>query len=150
MTIVDLRHAPQHFDAVADRIWRAWWEPNGAALADVEGALRGSLGPTGFPFSLIAVVDGVFAGTASAIASDLEARPDLGPWVAALWVEPAFRGQGIGEALMAEAVAQLRRQGFDKIYLCARAPLRQYYLARGAMLVEQGVGADQLDVFVLA
>lgn len=149
MNIVDLRDAPQHFDAVADRIWRAWWEPNGAALADVETALSESLGPAGFPFSLIAVVDGVFAGTASAIASDLEARPNLGPWIAALWVEPTYRGQGVGEALILEAVARLRAQGFDKIYLCARARLRQYYLARGAMLLEQGVGGDELDIFVL-
>lgn len=149
MDIVDLRDATQHFDAAADRIWRAWWEPNGATLAEVETALSGSLGPDRFPFSLIASAEGKFAGTVSAIASDLDERPELGPWIAALWVEPAFRGQGVGEALMAEAVNRLRAQGFDKIYLCAQAKLRQYYLARGVTLLEQGVGEDKLDIFVL-
>ena len=31
--ISDLRQCPAFFDTVADRIWRAWWEPGGYPLA---------------------------------------------------------------------------------------------------------------------
>jgi hypothetical protein len=30
--ISDLRQQPVFFDAVADRVWRAWWKPNGHPL----------------------------------------------------------------------------------------------------------------------
>ena len=32
-TISDLRQCPEFFDTVAERIWRAWWEPDGHPLA---------------------------------------------------------------------------------------------------------------------
>lgn len=149
MIIVDLREAPQHFATIADRLYRAWWADSGAALTDVEAALMGSLGATDFLFGLISNVEGDFAGTVSAIASDVAERPELGPWIAALWVEPERHGQGIGEQPMAHAVARLRRQGFEKVYLCAQASLRSYYLERGATLIEDCVGEDGLDIFVL-
>lgn len=40
------------------------------------------------------------AGTAALIRSDLETRPDLTPWLAGLWVQPAFRGRGHATALV--------------------------------------------------
>lgn len=40
------------------------------------------------------------AGTAALIRSDLEARPDLTPWLAGLWVQPAYRGRGHAAALV--------------------------------------------------
>jgi predicted N-acetyltransferase YhbS len=148
--ITDLRAAPDYFEIAADRIWRAWWAADGATLADVQAALAQSLSPDAVPFSLIASADGLFAGTISAIDCDLPERADLSPWLAALWVEPEFRGQGIGDALMADALAQLRAQGVDRIYLCAQVQLRQYYTKRGAKLIDERVGADGLDVFELA
>ncbi len=48
------------------------------------------------------------AGTAALVRTDLEARPDLTPWLAWLCVEPAFRGRGYATALVrhVEAFAQ--------------------------------------------
>ena len=39
-------------------------------------------------------------GTAGLVRSDLESRPDLTPWLAGLWVEPAFRRRGHATALV--------------------------------------------------
>jgi GNAT superfamily N-acetyltransferase len=39
-------------------------------------------------------------GTAALIRTDLETRPDLTPWLAGLYVEPAFRGRGYATALI--------------------------------------------------
>ncbi len=47
-------------------------------------------------------------GTAAMIRTDLETRLDLTPWLAGLFVEPAFRGRGYATALIrrVEAFAQ--------------------------------------------
>jgi GNAT superfamily N-acetyltransferase len=39
-------------------------------------------------------------GTAGLVRSDLDTRPDLTPWLAGLFVEPAFRGRGHATALI--------------------------------------------------
>ncbi|WP_052731855.1 GNAT family N-acetyltransferase [Devosia geojensis] len=96
--IVDLRAARWFRDIVAERIWRAWWAPYGAALSDVEAALDECLAPGDPPFTLVARAGERFLGTVSGITSDLDARPQLSPWIAALWVEPDERSRGIGGA----------------------------------------------------
>jgi hypothetical protein len=78
-TISDLRQCPAFFDTVADRIWRAWWEPGGYPLAHVATRLRESMSDTPIPFALVAHDGERFLGTTSVIESDLEERPQLTP-----------------------------------------------------------------------
>ncbi len=47
-------------------------------------------------------------GTASPEREDLEARPDLSPWLAGVYVEPAFRGRGYATALVRRVEAFAR------------------------------------------
>src|SRR5690348_1296013 len=91
-TISDLRQQPEFFDSVADRIWRAWWEPNGDPLDTVRGRLAENMQHAPIPMALVAHDGRTFLGTASLIASDLDKRPELTPWVAAVWVEVSARG----------------------------------------------------------
>lgn len=148
MNILDLRDAPEHTAHVADRLWRTWWGPAGAALEEVEAALAEVLAANEFPFTLISVTDGDFSGTVTAVASDFDERPNLGPWIAALWVEPDYRGRGLADALVMAALERLAQLGYGTVYLCAKPPLRDYYCKRGWQLLEQEVGADGLDVFL--
>ncbi len=145
--ILDLREKPQFFDGVADRIWNAWWRQSGASLNDVETALSAVVSSVGFPFTLIAVEGDDFAGTVTCIETDISARPQLGPCVAALWVEPARRGCGLGNRLVEAALERLVAAGFEDAYLAARRPLRSYYRGLGWHLVEEEVGDDSLDIF---
>jgi len=149
VTIQDLNDAPEFKAIVADRIWQAFWRPYGAALTDVETALADVLAGGAFPFSLVAADDEGFTGTVTAIESDLAARPLLSPWIAALWVEPDRRGQGIAEALVNAATARLFAQGRSSLYLCAKPPMRGFYQRLKWGLIEQDVGPDGLDVFTL-
>ena len=148
MTLDDLRDVPAYRATVANRIWNAFWRPNGAPLSAVEAALDGVTAAADYPsFTLVAHEDGVFLGTVTAIKVDIEARPELGPCVAALWVEVAARRKGIGMALMNAACQRLANAGFAVAYLPARRHLRDYYSARGWTLIESDVGDDRLDVF---
>jgi predicted N-acetyltransferase YhbS len=150
MIIGDLREQLVYRPLVADRIWRAWWEPSGATLADVEDALGAVIAAEDFPFTLVAHSGGRFVGTVTAIQSDIAARPDLGPCIAALWVEPEMRGQSVGQALVHVALERLAGLGRSEVYLAAKPPLHGYYADQGWTLRERGVGDDGLDVFARA
>ncbi|MHA6299313.1 GNAT family N-acetyltransferase [Devosia sp. CAU 1758] len=146
--IVDLRDAPQFFDTVADRIWRAWWEPDGETLADVEAALHAVASAIGYPFTLVATRDGRFLGTVTSIVDDIDARPHLGPCLAALWVEPDARGQGIAGAMAEALISRLADTGFERVYLSAKPIMRDYYRERGWTMIESDIDRDHQDVFV--
>jgi GNAT superfamily N-acetyltransferase len=146
--ISDLRQQPKFFEPVADRIWQAWWEPNGHPLAYIKGRLEENLQDTPIPMALVAHHSGTFLGTASVIASDLDERPKLTPWVAAVWVEEIARGHGIGAALIEHAAQACFALGFPRAYLCARARMTRFYEGLGWTLIERRVGPHQLNVFV--
>ncbi len=147
-TIRDLRDEPGHLPTVANRIWRAWWEPYGSGLSDLEQGLAEVAAAKDYPsFTLVALEQGRFLGTVTGIKDDIEARPELGPCVAALWVEEAERRRGIGKALIDAACTRFAASGFSQAYLAAKPPLRDFYSRVDWTLVESAVGDDNLDVF---
>jgi predicted N-acetyltransferase YhbS len=146
--IVDLKQAPHVFDAVADRIWRTWWQRDGYELADVEAALREVILAQSYPFTLVAVRAGRFLGTVTSIMSDIAARPEWGPCLAALWVEPEARRQGIGAALAEALMLRLATLDFERVYLSAQPHMRAYYLLGGWTMIDSDIDKDHQDVFV--
>lgn len=146
--ILDLKHAPQLLHTVADRIWRAWWVHDDRRLTEVEAALQDVMDAEDFPFTLVALEGGRFVGTVTSIASDIAARPDLGPCLAALWVEPESRGRAIGERLSEALTHRLAHQGFERVYLSAEPGMRAYYLTRGWTMIDSDIDRDHQDVYI--
>ncbi len=147
-TIVDLRERPEFLDTVADRIWHAWWKDRGLPLGHIVHRLGDSTNPDPIPFALVARDGERFLGTASVISSDLEDRPELTPWVAAVWVDPEYRTLEIGRALVTRAATDAFALGFDRIYLCAAKSRHNFYVRQGWVPIEQDVGARNLSVFM--
>jgi GNAT superfamily N-acetyltransferase len=147
-TISDLRQRPEFFDTVAIRIWKAWWEAEGTPLDYIFGRLRENMSETPIPFALVAHDGEAFLGTSSVIAADLAERPQLTPWVAAVWVEPEARGRGIGAALVERAAQDCFALDFARAYLCARPRMLGFYQRLGWTPRERQVGRHGLDVFV--
>jgi GNAT superfamily N-acetyltransferase len=147
-TISDLRQQPAFFDTVADRIWQQWWQPNGYSLDHIKGRLAENMQDKPIPLALVAHDGTAFLGTASVIAADLDERPDLTPWVAAVWVEESARGHGVGGALVDAAARACFALGFERAYLCARVRMTSFYERLGWTLIERRVGPHQLNVFV--
>lgn len=92
--------------AVSDWIWMEWarYEP-GVSRADSDASVRAALHGARMPYFVVARAAGVPVGCASIVASDLPTRPDLGPWLANVYVHPAWRGRGLGTALTKSAMA---------------------------------------------
>ena len=147
-SISDLRQRPEFFDIVADRIWQEWWEPSGYPLAYITGRVKEDLQDTPIPLALVAHEGGSFLGTASVIASDLDERPELTPWIAAVWVEESARGHGVGAALVDAAARACFASGFPRAYLCSRARMIGFCERLGWTLIERRVGPHQLNVFM--
>jgi GNAT superfamily N-acetyltransferase len=147
-TISDLRQCPEFFDLVADRIWHAWWKARGYPLDHIRERLTENMNQRPIPLALVAHDGGRFLGTASAIASDLEERPQFSPWVAAVWVEPTARRRGIGAMLVDRAAETCFALGVERAYLCARAERAGFYERLGWRQIENDVGQFHLGVFI--
>tara|TARA_R110002020_G_scaffold215074_1_gene422192 strand:- start:1598 stop:2083 length:486 start_codon:yes stop_codon:yes gene_type:complete len=147
LQILNLREAPQFIPDIADRLWHAWWRHDGHPPSAVVDALNEVVAAADFPFTLVALQDGAFAGTVTAIASDLDERPELGPWIAALWVEPACRGTGIARTLVEQATATMFAQGHRHVYLYAMPQLQPFYLGMGWNLREERFGKMGIDIY---
>jgi N-acetylglutamate synthase-like GNAT family acetyltransferase len=148
-TISDLRQRPEFLDIVAMRIWQAWWRETGQPLDYIAGRLqRENLNADPIPFALVAHDGAEFLGTSSVITADLPERPQLTPWVAAVWVEPQARRRGVGAALVERAALDCFALGMVSAYLCARRERASFYERLGWIPVEHDVGPHRLDVFI--
>lgn len=67
------------------------------------------------------------------------------PCIGHLYVSPAHRGQGIGKALLEDALQILSSEGWDTAYLWCRPALSQYYRDQGWSIITQS-----LDVIVMS
>jgi GNAT superfamily N-acetyltransferase len=56
-------------------------------------------------------------GTASLVHEDLESRQDLTPWLASVYVDPPFRGQGHARSLVRAIEATARARGVGRFWL---------------------------------
>jgi GNAT superfamily N-acetyltransferase len=146
--ISDLRQRPEFFDTVADRIWRAWWKEIGTPVDYISGRLHENMNAEPLPIALVAHDGAEFLGTSSVITSDLEQRPQLTPWVAAVWVDPQHRTRGVGSALVERATRDCFALGIARAHLCARPALTEFYQRLGWIPIERGVGEHSLTVFI--
>ena len=145
--IVDLRERPQHVDAVAERIWRAFWRRKDKSLKAIRDGLENFLEPgERIPFALVAERDGLVCGNALVIENDEPSRLELTPWLAALWVDKAVRRQGIAASLLEEAIRRSAALGMENLYLTARPQLRAFYSRLGWQPIEDDVGEERLTL----
>lgn len=147
--ISDLRQQPAFFDAVADRIWQAWWKPQGYPLDHITTGLAESMKGERIPFAIVAHDGGKFLGSTLGIKSDMDDRPQYSPWVAAVWVEPQHRLQQVGRSLVGHAAKTLFARGFARIHLCSAARRLNFYTRQGWVPIEQDVGKHRQTVYIM-
>ena len=150
LTISNLQLFSEFKSIVADRIWNEWWRPHGQLFQVVMDFFDELPDARGIPFGLVAHDNGKYMGNVLGVASDLDERPELSPWVGALWVEPEFRRQGVAAALVKAALDEIFAVGHELAFLCATVDKRQMYQRQGWVLIGENVGEGRLDVFEFA
>jgi GNAT superfamily N-acetyltransferase len=102
-------------------LWRydAFLKEDGFSLADSEAQLtKLATAPEGPETALIARVGGRVAGICLLVMHELEsAHSDLSPWLASLYVDPGFRGQGVARRFVAAIEDHARRRGVARLHL---------------------------------
>lgn len=117
MQIVDLNTAPQHIAQLAAWHHRQWsyLDPDKTLeqrIEDLRGHLRGAAVPRTF-----VAIDDELLGSASLIEDDMDTHPELTPWLASVFVDPAQRQRGVGAALVKAAMAAAAQAGLNTLWL---------------------------------
>ncbi len=94
--------------------WGPYYGPNGPG--DAERDLGSYANRDRIPVGLVAFAADTLVATAALKPASLPTHTHLTPWLGALLVAPAHRGQGIATALIAAAEDEARRLGFHHLY----------------------------------
>ena len=79
--------------------------------------LRSECGHREIPTTVVAFDGPQLIGSAMIIPQDMDTHPHLTPWLASVFVAPAFRGQGIGATLVRRIMDEARALGVKRFYL---------------------------------
>jgi GNAT superfamily N-acetyltransferase len=124
--IVSTYARPDLVPAAARLCWDEFWGPRGRTLEESIALVQTTLTPFDLPRTFVALDDREPVGTASLVALDFEARPDLTPWLAAVVVAPHARGRGHASALVRAVEADARARGLEHLWLYTRNAERLY------------------------
>ena len=118
MKIINLADAPEHIPTIA--AWhQAQWgylNPGGTLESRIERMQRFLKGAA-IPAMYICVDGKHLVGTAALVESDMDSHPELSPWLASVYVNPAYRKRGVGAALVKHVVKQASANGYSLLYL---------------------------------
>lgn len=122
-----------HIDSIADHLdlvetiarwhWGEWGrhDPNGSLEAWTEG-LRQRTHRDRIPTIYVGLGErGRLLGTVALVEHDMSTHVELSPWLAGLYVDPGFRGWGIGAQLTRHATAAAAKLGVTRLYLYTRS-----------------------------
>ncbi|MCK6549896.1 GNAT family N-acetyltransferase [Myxococcota bacterium] len=98
------------------REWRHLYPP-GWTVDVAARELLAAPDARGLPRTLVAVDGDDVLGSVSLVADDLPTHPELGPWLASLFVVEAARGRGVGRALVAGIIEEARGLGLTELSL---------------------------------
>jgi len=133
--IVPLYQFPQYADRVIDWLWQAFGpEQPRAFFADI---IHHSQTPGALPLTFIALDKGKLLGTVGLWRCDLISRQDLTPWLAALYIDEAARGKGLGGIMQEHVMGAAQQAGFDALYLYSAC--RDYYERFGWEYIGDGL-----------
>ena len=101
------------------------------------------------PRVFVICIDSFPVGMVSVKENDMRSRPDLSPWLSALYVMPEYRKTGIGRRLIEHAKEYARSLGYTVIYLFIDASdesrLTTYYENLGWVYVGESSDNDGLN-----
>ena len=117
MQILNLKNEPHHISTLAEWHHNEWsyLNPAGSIEKRIE-KMQSYLGADLIPSTFIAK-ETELLGSAAIVDSDMDTRPELFPWLASVFVAPAYRNQGIGSSLVKHVSQKAQEAGIEALYL---------------------------------
>lgn len=126
--VLPIAEARRDLPIFASWLWMKWGQHRGRPPARTLAYISEWAEGKTLPFGYVAYADGLPAGIAGVVISDLDSRPDLSPWLASVFVRPDARGHGIASAIVEANARQAARRGHATLWL--HTPDQQRLYAR--------------------
>jgi len=78
------------------------------------------------PATYFAEIDGNLAGSATILDDDMSTHPELGPWLASVFVSPQYRHRGIATALVRKIMQHAKQANVETLFLYTPGQERLY------------------------
>jgi GNAT superfamily N-acetyltransferase len=143
LSIEYLADYPQYLPVVAEWVYTEWGHHNPAlTLQDYDTAFRKHLVRSSIPLTMVALWDGLPAGTASIFIEDMDIHPELTPWLAAVYVSADYRNKGIGSKLVGAIEEIAGKMRIARLYLWT-PDKEHFYSHLGWSVLERPVHFNQ-------
>ena len=117
MKIEYLADFPEHIHTVNDWTYSEWSHLYNKTKADWLQELKARLNKNKIPLTFIALREDKPVGTASIYKYDMSTHKHLSPWLAAVYVAPEHRREGIGTRLVQRVLKKAQNMGYTTLYL---------------------------------
>ncbi len=98
--------------------------------------LRSCCGHHSIPTVVVALSGSTLCGSAMLVQHDMVTRPDLTPWLAGVYVAPAYRNRGCGSELVGRIEEEAASVGVASLYLYTTSA-ESFYARRGWTVLER-------------
>lgn len=152
LTIDYLANHKERIPEIAGLLYGQWtdlFRAAGTSAEQLEQLLVERAVTDKLPIALVALHDGVLAGTGSIKLSEPGTKPGLSPWLAGMYVKEAYRGSGIGAAIVRALEARASELGVTTMYLSAGAA-EALYRRLGWRVIERVTSYGVKEVAVMA
>lgn len=131
MLIQNLKNQPQYIPTLAAWHHHEWWSLNPGSsieqrICDMQIYLNADFIPSTFIAS-----ESELLGSAAIVAHDMDNKLELTPWLASVFVAPAYRNQGIGSELVKVVMEKAQQAGIEMLYLFTSASREAFYRKLG-------------------
>lgn len=93
-------------------------------------------GAQGIPSIYVAHNEYGLIGSAALVDKDMDTRPELGPWLAAVYVKEKYRNKGVASVLVNHCEMHAQKAGVETLYLFTEFASK-LYLKHGWQLMEE-------------
>jgi GNAT superfamily N-acetyltransferase len=129
--------------------WSDLFRASGTSKAKLEALLIERAVVDRLPIALVALSDGVLAGTGSIKLSEPGTRTGLSPWLAGMYVKETYRGSGIGAAIVRALEAKASELGVTTLYLSV-GTAEEFYARLGWAVIERVSSYGVKEVALMA
>lgn len=117
MNIISVKESPEYKDR-AIRYFQSKWATKDSMMVYEDCISNCITTANPLPQWYLLEEAGNIIGCAGLITNDFISRMDLYPWVCALYIEEAYRGNAYGALLLDKAKSDAKKGGFFHLYLC--------------------------------